>query len=205
MGLLSSTVSITRYKVEGLLEEPVLENITNNLKKNTISEFIDEEEDEKIIGWTSFENPYQPDFEGSSVSIGTYLVFSLRIDKKTIPAKVIKQHYTLEVAKKLAETGRDNLSKNEKQAVKDNVIFVLSQRIPAIPNIYELVWNYEDAELWFLSTQKSANEELENLFSKSFKLNLIRMFPYTIADLTAGLSEPDREILSNLSPAEFTE
>lgn len=205
MGLLSSTVSITQYKVEGHIEEPVLENITDNLKKNTISEFIEQDETEKITGWTSFENPYQPDFEGSSFSIGTYLLFSLRIDKKTIPAKVIKQHYTLEIAKKLAETGRENLSKNEKQAVKDHVIYVLSQRIPAVPNTYDLVWNYEDAVLWFFSTQKSANEELENLFSKSFKLNLIRMFPYTIADLTAGLSESDREVLSKLSPAGFTE
>lgn len=205
MGLLSSTASITRYKVEGKLEDPFIENVKNCLKKNTITDIIEEDEYEKIIGWTSFETPYQPDFESSSFIIGTFLVFSLRIDKKTIPAKVIKQHYTLEVAKKLAETGRENLSKNEKQAVKDHVINVLSTRIPAVPNIYELIWNYEDAVLWFLSTQKAANEELENLFSKSFKLNLIRMFPYTIADLTSGLSEHDRELLSKLSPADFTE
>ena len=204
MSLLSSTASITRYKVEGQLEEPVMETITNRLKQHTIVE-IDEDDSEKIVGWTSFETPYQPSFEGSSFIIGSYLIFSLRIDKKSIPAKIVKKHYSIEIAKKLAESDREQLSRNEKQAVKDHVISVLSKRIPATPNIYDLIWNYEDSVLWFLSTQKAANEELETLFSKSFKLTLIRMFPYTIADLTSGLSEQDREILSKLSPSDFTE
>lgn len=204
MGLLSSAVSITRYKVEGELEEPVLENIAKGLKENAIMD-IDDEVSEKASGWTSFEDSFKPDFEGSSFSIGTHLVFSLRIDKKTIPAKVIKKKYNEEMAKRLAETGREKLSRNEKQGIKEAVISNLSLRIPAVPNTYDIIWNYEDRDVWFLSTQKAANEELETLFSKSFKLTLIRLFPYTIAELTAGLSEPDREILSNLSQTSFTE
>jgi len=81
MGLLSSSVSITRYKVEGELKEPVLETIANGLKNNIITE-IDGDISEKAVGWTSFENPFKPDFDGSSFVIGTYLVFSIRIDKK---------------------------------------------------------------------------------------------------------------------------
>ncbi len=204
MGLLSSTVSITRYKIEGEIEKPVLETITNALKRNTISE-IDDDSSDKDVGWTSLENPFNPDFEGSSFVIGTYLVFSLRIDKKTIPQKIVKKHVNMEVAKKLADSGRDYLSKNEKQIIKEGVIDKLSRRIPATPNIYDIVWNQEDSVLWFFSNHKSANEELEALFSKSFKVSLIRLFPYTIADLTSGLSEADRDILSKLSPTKFAE
>ncbi|MCP4105171.1 MAG: recombination-associated protein RdgC [Desulfobacteraceae bacterium] len=204
MGLLSSTVSITRYKVEGDIEAPVLETITNALKSNIISD-LDEDAYDKIVGWTSLENPFNPDFEGSSFVIGTYLVFSLRIDKKTIPQKIVKKHVNIQVAKKLSETGRDYLSKNEKQLIKESVIDKLSRQIPATPNIYDIVWNQEESVLWFFSNQKAANEELEAMFSKSFKVSLIRLFPYTIADLTAGLSEADRDILSKLSPTKFTE
>ncbi len=204
MGLLSSTVSITRYKIEGEIEKPVLETITNALKRNTISE-IDDDSSDKDVGWTSLENPFNPDFEGSSFVIGTHLVFSLRIDKKTIPQKIVKKHVNMEVAKKLADSGRDYLSKNEKQIIKEGVIDKLSRRIPATPNIYDIVWNQEDSVLWFFSNHKSANEELEALFSKSFKVSLIRLFPYTIADLTSGLSEADRDILSKLSPTKFAE
>ncbi len=204
MGLLSSTVSITRYKVEGEIEKPVLETIANGLKRNTITE-IDNDNVERAAGWTSLENPFNPDFEGSSFVIGAHLVFSLRIDKKTIPQKVVKKHFTVEVVKKLAESGRDHLSKNEKQLIKESIIEKLSRQIPATPNIYDLVWTQEESLLWFFSNQKAANEELETLFSKSFKLSLVRLFPYTMADLMSGLSDKDRDVLSKLSPTTFAD
>jgi hypothetical protein len=190
--------------VEGKLEEPILETIADGLQKFAITE-IDGDASEKTAGWTSFENPFKPDFTGSSFSIGTHLVFSLRIDKKSIPSKVLKKHCTLEMARQLAESGRDFLSRNEKKMIKEHVTDVLSLRIPATPNIYDLIWNYEDASLWFFSNLKAANEELETLFSTSFKLTLIRLFPYTMAELTSGLPASDRDALAKLSPTSFTE
>jgi len=204
MGLLSSSVSITRYNVQGDLEKPVIETVAAALKKNSISE-IDDHTSEITTGWTSFDNPYQPNFEGASFVFGTYLVFSLRIDKKSIPAKTIQKYYNIEMAQKLKESGREFLSKNEKKMIKDHVINLLSLRIPATPNIYDVLWNYEEASLWFFSNLKAANEEFESLFSKSMKLSLIRLFPYTSAQLTAGLSDSELDILAKLTPAKFTE
>jgi len=203
MGLLSHTVSVTRYKVEGKLKKPVLETVAACLRQSAIPE-IDGDVSEKTVGWTSFEKPFQPDFEGSSFAIGTYFVFALRIDKKTIPPRVLKKHCAMEEAKRLVESGRPYLSRNEKNMIKDHVANVLSLRIPATPHVYDLVWSYEDGMLWFFSTLKSANEELESLFLKSFQLPLIRLFPYTTADLSVGLSDQQRDMLVNLSPADFT-
>lgn len=204
MGLLSSSVSITRYKVKGYLEKPVIETVAAALKQNSISE-IDDHASEITTGWTSFNNPYQPNFEGSSFVFGTYLVFSLRIDKKSIPSKIIQKYCTIEMAKKLEATGRRYLSKSEKETIKDHVINVLSLRIPATPNIYDVLWNYEGASLWFFSNLKAANQELESLFSKSLNLTLIRLFPYTTAQLTAELSDSELDVLAKLTPTKFTE
>ena len=204
MGLLSSSVSITRYKVKGYLEEPVIETVAAALKQNSISD-IDDHASEITAGWTSFNNPYQPNFEDSSFVLGTYLVFSLRIDKKFIPPKIIQKYYTIEMAKKLEATGRKYLSKSEKEMIKDHVINVLSLRIPATPNIYDVLWDYEGELLWFFSNLKAANIELESLFSKSLKLTLIRLFPYTTAQLTAELSDSELDVLAKLSPTKFTE
>jgi hypothetical protein len=202
MSLLSSTVSITRYKTHGKIDSPVIDAVAEGLEKNTISE-IDNNEIYKAVGWTSFNNPFQPDFSGSSFVYGSYFIFSLRIDKKNIAAKVLKKHYTIEAAKRMAETGRDYLTKTEKKLVKDHVINVLSLRIPATPNIYDIVWNYEEYSLWFFSNLKAANEELETLFSKSFNLSLIRLFPYTAADLSSDLTDSQRDELQKLSPTQF--
>lgn len=204
MGLLSSSVSIAQYRVEGKLEKPVIETVARCLKKNVIPD-VDEDIADRTVGWTSFDKPFNPDFDGSSFLIGTYFVFSLRIDKKTVPTSLIRKHCAMETAKRLAATGRKYLSRDEKSMIREQVTSVLTLRIPATPNVYDLIWNYEESSLWFFSTLKSANEELETLFFRSFQLPLIRLFPYTTADLATGLSDTQRDNLVKLTATDFTE
>ena len=203
MGILSSTVSMTRYMVKGQLDEPVMESILKGLKKYTISE-IDSEASEKSLGWTSFESPYSPDFDNSSFLFGTYLVFSLRVDRKSIPPKILNKHITIEKDRRLAKSDRKFISSSERKMIKEQVMHSLCLRVPATPNVYDLIWNYEEGKLWFFSSLKSANEDLEDLFSKSFNLSLIRLFPYTAAELGSDLSDSKRDQLHALSSTMFT-
>jgi hypothetical protein len=202
MSLLSASVSITRYRVEGKLEAPVLETAAAALKKNAISE-IDDQVSEKLSGWTSFEKPYQTDFTGSNFVFGAYLVFALRIDRKSIPAKLIHKHFMIESARRLADSGRQYLSRNEKQTLKGQVVDALYLKVPAVPHVYDIIWNYEESVLWFFSNLRAANEELETLFIRSFGMSLIRMFPYTAAQLSSDLSNTEKDILLKLTPTRF--
>jgi len=201
MGLLSSSISVTRYKVTGQLDGSIHETVYQSLKQHAIPK-IEDEGSEAMVGWTSFANPYTPDFEGYSFVFGAHMVFALRIDKKSIPPKLVQKHYALEVAGRKADTGRQYLSGNEKKALKEHVVNTLARRIPATPNVYDLAWDYDGASLWFFSNLKSANETLETLFIKSFGLQLIRLFPYTTADLMAGLSDGERDLLQKLAPSQ---
>jgi hypothetical protein len=203
MSLVSSSVSITRYRVQGKLENPILKTIAAGLKKYTISE-IDDPTLDKAVGWTSFEKPYQPDFGGSSFVYGNYLVFSLRIDRKTVSSKLVKKHVVIESEKRLAESGRPYLSRSERERIRDQVMDRLYATIPSTPNLFDIVWNYEDAFLWFFSNLKAANEELGTLFLRSFDLTLIRMIPYTAAYYTADLKDTEKDILLELNPTPFT-
>lgn len=203
MGLLSSSVSINRYYVEGKIEDPVLDLVRKGLKKFSFKESEDLPSD-KNTGWTSFNNNFSPDFEASSFVLNNCFVFSLRIDKKTVSPKIIRKYMYFETSKRLQESGQRYLSANEKKLVKEQVINNLLLRVPATPNIYDIVWDYEKSILYFFSNNKSANEEFETLFQKSFKNNLIKIFPYSEADILSGLNESERDSLSHLSPANFT-
>jgi hypothetical protein len=202
MGLLSSTVSITRYQVQGDVQKPVLETVARGLKKYAITE-IDDDAVEKSVGWTSFEKPYAPDFSNSSFVIGAYLVFALRIDKKNIPPKLIAKQTAAEADRRLVRTGRGVISVSEKKMIQEKVLHTLSLKIPATPSVYDLVWNMEKRSLWYYTNLKAANEELEDLFAASFNLSLIRKFPYTDAALAAGLSNDQIDRLHRLTPIDF--
>ena len=204
MGILSSSVSITQYRVEGRIAEPIIETVAKALKKFTVED-IDNESSDKAIGWTCFNDPFSADFDDRPFLVGTHFVFSMRIDKKSIPAKIVQKHYALEMKKRLENSGREFLSKTEKKEIKDHVLNLLNLRIPATPNIYDLIWDYESEKLWFFSNQKGANEELETLFSRSFKLKLIRLFPYSMAVFTSPLTDTEKDALSKLTPTRFTE
>jgi DNA recombination-dependent growth factor C len=204
MGLLSSSVSITRYRVEGTIEKPVTETVARGLQKNAVRE-IDQDVSEKSVGWTPIDSPFSPSFDGASFSFGNLFVFSLRIDRKSIPAKLLKKFVTLETSKRLEKTKRSFLSKDEKKALKDKVASDLAKRIPSTPNVYDLIWNYESRDVYFFSNLRSSNEELESLFKRSFDLSMIRVFPYTAADLLSGLSDQERDVLIGLSPTHFSD
>ena len=205
MGLLSSTQTITRYRVEGAFSENPTEQVRKGLKKQIITD-IDNEAQDMAVGWTSFEAPFTPNFDDSSFQVGTHYAFGMRIDKKSIPSKVVKQQVAVASAKRLEESDREFLSKNEKSEIKEHVINVLTLRIPPVPSTFDVVWQYEENEVWLFSTQKAANEEFETLFNKSFSgIKLIRLFPYTQADMTLSLSNTERDRLSAITPEDFTE
>ena len=204
MGILSSTVSITRYRVEGKIEKPVTEAVAKRLKKNIIID-IDKDASEKSVGWTSFDKPFTPNFEGASFVYGHLFVFSLRIDRKSIPAKLLRKFVTIETSKRLDKTQQRFLSKDEKKSLKDQVTADLATRVPSTPNLYDLFWDYERSDVFFLSNLRSANEEVESLFKRSFGLSLIRIFPYTAADLLSDLSDQERDALISLTPTHFSD
>ncbi len=202
MGLLSPSLSLARYAVQGKIDGPVIETVRNGLQKQSFRE-IDDRPVKQSSGWTSFETPYSPNFENSSFIIGTYIVFALRIDKKNVPAKLFKKHYTIEMKKRLIKAGREYLSKDEKEMTKDYVLNSLLMRMPATPNICDVIWNYEESYAWFFSGTKTANEQFETSFSESFNLAAVRLFPYTEADLVANLNESERDLLLKLEPTKF--
>jgi recombination associated protein RdgC len=202
MGLLSSNVSITRYQVLGQLAEPIMDTLTRLLIQNAIVE-IDDEDMDQSAGWTSFEDPFTPDFSGSTFVMGSQFIFSFRMDKKAIPSKVINKKYRQEMTKRMKESGKEFFSRNEKKQIKEDVIRELSIRIPATPNVFDILWNYEKSTIWFFSTQKSANEAFEVFFTKTFKLNLVRRFPYTAA--MESLADSEKDLLNRLTPSHFME
>ncbi len=202
MGFLSPSVAVTRYAVNGVIAEPFMEKVAEGLKKNVIQE-INGEPLKRSVGWAPFERAYTPDFSASSFVVADYVIFCLRIDKKSLPAGVVRKMYAAEVDRRLRESGREFLSKDEKKEVKEHVENVLYLKMPAVPSVFDVVWRYADNRLFFFSTQKAAKDELETLFYKSFGAPLIPLFPFTTAELSSGLDPAGLDSLAAAAPSSF--
>ncbi|MFH2058149.1 MAG: recombination-associated protein RdgC [Pseudomonadota bacterium] len=203
MGLISSTHSVCRYHIDGKMEGSVTQEILNGLMKYSIPK-IENEYDEISAGWTPVESPYNPDFQKFPFQFGTYFLFSLRIDKKSIPAKLLQKYMAIEIEKKKEKSGRDIVSKNEKTEIKELVTDILMHKIPSVPSLYDVLWNYEDNLVYFYTTQKAANELFETIFLKSFSLKPIRLFPYTIIQTQSDFSDSKKEQAQSLVPVSYS-
>ena len=203
MGLISSTHSVARYHIDGKIEGSINEKVREGLIKYSIPK-IENEYDEISAGWTPLESPYNPDFERFSFIFGTYFVFSLRVDKKSIPAKLIQKYMALEIEKKKEKSGRDFISKNEKSELKEHVTDILMHKIPAVPSLYDVLWDYEEKNLYLYTTQKAANEFFETIFLKSFKLKPIRLFPYTLIETKSSLQSSQKDKFLTLTPLKYS-
>jgi recombination associated protein RdgC len=198
MSLTSTSASITRFRVFGELAKP-LETVLSGLEKFSIDRPIDENDAEERSGWTSAKTPYVPEFEGS-FTIGSFFVFALRVDKKTVPSKLVQQKINEVLKKKMEEREGRALSKAEIRETKAQVKQMLISNAAFVPNIYDVFWDYEAASLYLLSTSKSVCEKMEDIFSKSFGLRLVQLFPFTVADLTFDLDDSQRKNLHSLQP-----
>ncbi|MCW7754969.1 recombination-associated protein RdgC [Desulfobotulus sp. H1] len=204
MALLSSSTALTRYRVEGNHENLSLESIRDRVHSNRFPEI----EDPAALftsGWTPFESHYLSDFSEKTIVFGNFILFCLRIDKKAIPSKILKKLVIMETQKRLQESGKDFLSKNEKKALKEDIEASLLLRIPATPSIYDFLWDMEAGEAYFFSSQKAASEEVETLFLKTFERQLIRIFPYTAVMFTKNITDTQKDAFTTLSPVRFSE
>ncbi|MEW5735815.1 MAG: recombination-associated protein RdgC [Thermodesulfobacteriota bacterium] len=198
MGILSSSVAVTRYLVLGKPKEPFLENVREALARHAVRD-IDGQTDVKTVGWAGFEKHFASSFDPEHLATGEYLAFCLRVDKKSLPGKVVRKNMSLAAAKKLAETNRQFLAKEEKKDLREQVEAMLLTKIPAVPSVYDVLWDLTEDEVWLFSTQKAAKEEFETLFNKSFGLALVPLFPYTLAENKLKLSVTEMDKITALA------
>jgi len=197
MGALSPSQTIIRYQVENINEAVVPAMVLAGLKANAMP-VIPDEYKETIIGWVPFESPYIPDFVANPFLYNGVSLFSLRIDKKTVPPKVLQQQMAISFEKRKTETGREFLSKNEKAEIRELLYDSLLQKTSCIPSVFDFAWDHDLGLAYFYTAQKAAIEVLENLFYKSFECRLVRTIPYTQA--ACRMTEADEDRLAALTP-----
>ncbi len=203
MGFLATSASICYFQVTGSLNPQ--EKYQDLQKKLTEEGFrsIEHSADELSTGWVHLDNYERSDFDSpSSCWRDHYLCFSLRQDRRRIPAALLK-HQVLQLREKfLAEQPTLNyVPKGEKERILDQARGSLMARTLPTPSFYDVIWDTERQLLRFCSLGQNTIDSFQGLFHQTFPGLRLQLF-HPLVRATQVLPEQLRTALQHANQAQ---
>ncbi len=195
MGLRKGTVSFSRYRLIGALPDRFPDFFNERIRKYAFQSLWRTAE-EKAAGWTGLEDPLDTDFSYASYAQGRYLLFSLRIDRKSVAPSLLKLRVTEAERSKLKETGQKKLYREQRDAIKEAVRLELLGRTLPIPSFFEICWSVPENTLIFCSLSDKVFDDLQAIFRDSFQLTPAPYLPWD-QQLAAASQVPQRGVAGN--------
>jgi DNA recombination-dependent growth factor C len=199
MGLIKGTLTISRYTVSGQLADGFWDMAERQLKANIFRE-IEDTADELAVGWVCVHDYLDLDLHRNAFALEPYLVAGLRVDRRRVPASVLRKYHRREIDKALSLSEGRTLSRAQREELKEKARLRLLTRMPPVTQMAEVVWDTVRGEVWLLSAATATRELFEDLFKRTFSLPLIPRVPYLLAaDLLGKDGAADLEAARPLS------
>lgn len=170
MGFLSPSSSICYFHVSGPLDLQKPSQLLEQLAGNGFRS-IEHSADELATGWVEFNDYDASSFAppGSGCWHDRKLCFTLRQDRRRIPAMLLKRQIALLSQQFLAEKPTLNfVPKAEKEQIRDRARSQLLARTLPSPSFYDAVWDTEHQLLRFCSLGQGAIDSFQGLFHQTF-------------------------------------
>ena len=196
MGFLKGTLTFSRYRTEDGGSKLTADFIDERLKKYAFRPG-QLAAHEKVMGWTSLENVLDTSFAHAHYSLGGYLLFCLRIDRKLIPPTLLKVRLLEEQKAFLLEKGLKRLRRQQREAIGEAIRQELMENLPPVPSFFELCWSSTTGTVLFASLTEKVVEDFADFFRESFGLRLFPLCPadtpYLDADMRERLTAAERD------------
>lgn len=203
MGFANTTCSFTRFRIVDPVTDALVAEIPDRLRKFAFTD-IDDLPEMRSLGWVSFEDMLDADWREAPPQKGAYVLFSLRLDTRRIPAGVVKKHLALALRREKEEMRAKNknfISRERRKELKEQVLLRLRQRFLPVPGEFNVLWSLEKNEVWFASTQSAMVDSFMEEFLKTFELHLEPLTPYNLA--VTMLDEEAQLRLDRLESTQF--
>ncbi len=181
MGLLSSSVSISRFYIKGEMPSDYKEQYPLQIRRHSFRELDEDSAEERSAGWVNLMDMLDNKFIGEEFFKENFITMSLRIDVRKVPQKALKYYCIKAENEQKARLNKEYLAKAARQEIKERIYFQLLKRVIPQGNVYDMIWNLNQHTVIFSSQSNPVCEEFSKLFKNTFGLSLIALFPYTIA------------------------
>ncbi len=171
MGILSGALTARRYRVAGQVPSGFRESFAESLRSYAFREKSGINAGEEVAGWVEIHNLLDTSFEDLNRWLyDRYAIFSLRVDKKVVPAKLFKAHLDKRVEAWCQEQQRQRCPAAVRGELKELLEFEMLQRTLPRVSVYEVCWNITEGWLLFHNLSDRANERFVKIFYETFGL-----------------------------------
>lgn len=198
MGILNSSVSLTRYRIVEAVPDELVNDVPQILKSNAFRE-IDQTSDERSFGWVCFDDLLDNKWHTASPHKGHYLAFALRLDTRRIPPAVMKKYLRLaldEARREHESRGKKFITRDQKAEIKDRVKQSLMGKTLPIPAVFDVVWDVSRHLVYLGAVSPKVRQLFEDYFTQSFDLSLEPQTPYFLAGCL--LEEQEKKFLDEV-------
>jgi len=186
MGFLAASASVCYFQVIGSFNRnEQLPEILQQLRNEGFRS-IEQSAEELSTGWVELDDYESSSFASEQSCLrDRQLCFSLRQDRRRIPAALLKRQIALLNDKYLAENPNYNrVPKAEREQIRDTARSLLLTRSLPAPTCYDIVWNTEQQLLRFCSLNQKTIDSFQGLFHQTFPgLRLHLLHPMARAEL----------------------
>jgi DNA recombination-dependent growth factor C len=191
------------YRVTGKNATPSAEAIAEKLGQFKFTGLGSADEG-SATGWVAPDHLFDGDFDPIKMGRGHYLCFALRIDTRRVPGPILAAHIALEEKAWKDANGADKVPGAKRREIKKSIKAKLLEETPPTQRAFGVFWRVKSKKLFFQSTSKNANNELVELFARTFDLGLEAQLPGLVAHEVA--EENGRlSALGDATPLKLTE
>ena len=205
MGILSGALTVRRFRVVGDIPGNWRTSFADRFDAYAWNERAKASEERgdstsgkaEIEGWVQIHNLLDIEFDDPTRWLyQNYVIFSLRVDKKTLPAQLLKATVAKRCEAWCKEQGVERCPSAVKKQVKEAIEAEWLERALPRVAITECCWNVTDGWLLLHSLSEATADRFRKRFLRTFGLKLVPSSPLDwLAD------EDQREHLLGTAPA----
>ncbi|MDI1429149.1 hypothetical protein [Polyangium sorediatum] len=199
LGALRGSLTFSRFYVTGDIPDDVPGTTLKRIRANAFQPLSPDDEKNEGAGWASIEDPFITDLDHEKVFYNEYVCLGLRLDRWVIPGPLLKAHLRDAEQALLAKRGLERLGRQAKTELKTMVVRKLRRQLVPSLKSYDVVWNLRTNILHLYSQSERIAALLDDLFKRTFKVDLVPESPGTAAD-RLGLDAKEARAMAGLEP-----
>lgn len=204
MGVFSGSLSYKTFYVHGELPDDWKTRYVERIRHHSFDPLDPSDEDGVSEGWVPLDRPLETEFDLYSILYDHYLTLGFRRDKYTIPKALLDAHIAEAEREYRVKNDKDKLSKYERDDIATIVERELREKQLPKMRVIDMCWDIRNDRVRFWSQANARCETFQQLFEKTFEVDLVRANPYTNA-VELGVEGDRLETLKELEPTNFIE